>query len=112
MLADKPRSRTNHRERHGPHRKGPHNAVPALHKKQLVIVAGKDPRVLQELKPLVWDAQRPAKDECADGVRRNNYRNERQKRVVDEGSGVDRDLVETKQKGERRRHDRVQAEER
>jgi hypothetical protein len=69
-----------------------------LHKKLLVIVAGKDPWVLQQFEPLVWDAQRPAKDECAHRIRRNNYRDERQKWVVDEGSGVDRDLVEAKEK--------------
>jgi hypothetical protein len=64
----------------------------------------KDPGFFRAPGPRLGCAK-AAKDECADRVRRNNYRDERQERVVDEGAGVDRDLVEAEQKGERRRHD-------
>src|SRR6185369_8657656 len=96
---------------HGPNRKRPDNA-PALHKQEPVVVAGKDPGILQQIEALVWDAQRPSKDECADRVRRNNYRHEGQKWIIDESAGIDRDLIEAKKEGDRRGRERVQAEER
>lgn len=86
--------------------------IPALEKELLVVVGGKESRVFQQLQTFVRNAQRPAEEKCTDCIRDDDYRHERQERIVEEGTGVNRYLVETKDERHRGRHDRVETEKR
>ena len=67
--------------------------------------------MFQKFNTHVGYAQRSTEDKSADGVRRNNYRDEGQEGIVDERAAVNGNLVEAKKEGHRRSHDCVQAEE-
>ena len=78
----------------------------------MIIVAGKDPRVLQQLHTFIRDREWAAQYKRTDGVRRDDYRHQRQERIIDERARVDRDFVEAKQEGYRGRQDRMETEKR
>jgi len=77
-----------------------------------VILTGKEVGVFEQFDAFVGNAQRASEEKRADCVRSDDYRRQRQEGIVDESAGVDRNLVEAKNEGQRRGHDCVQAEQR
>ena len=78
----------------------------------MIVNGGQRMRMPQKFDTRGGNPQRASENECPDGVRSNDDRNERKEGIVDEGAGVDRDLIEAKQEGDQRRQDSVQTEKR
>jgi len=68
--------------------------------------------MLQQIDSFWRHFERTAKYQRTDRIGAEDYRNERQKRVVNECSGVDRNLVKAKQKGQHGGQYCVETEER
>lgn len=56
-------------------------------------------RMPQEFDTRGGNPQRTSKNECPDGVRSNDDRNQSKKRIIDKSPAIDGNLVETKNKG-------------
>jgi len=84
--------------------------VPTLDEKTAVIVAGEEIGVFQEFESFAGDLQRPPQNKRADGVGADDDRHERKKRIIEERARVNRDFVETEQKGDDGRHDGMETE--
>ena len=67
--------------------------------------------MFQQFDTRIRDAQGSSENERADGVRRNDYRNESQKGIVDERAAIDCNFVEAENERHRRGHDRVETKE-
>ncbi len=83
-----------------------------MQKQFLVIRAGEQLRIAQQLHPFRRNPHWFSQHQGAKSVRCCNDWHEREKGIVDEGAGIDRDLVEAKQKRDEGRHDRVKSEKR
>lgn len=85
--------RTNHGQKRGANAERPNN-LPALVKQLAVIVATQGMRILQQGDPFFGNSDWPAEEKCANRIRRHDDRNQRQKRIINEGATVNGDLIE------------------
>lgn len=102
---------TNHRQDSAANTKRPDD-VPAFVKQAGVIVGRQQMGLFQERQARLGNSQWLAKQKSSNRIRRNDDRNQGYKRIVNEGPGVNRDLVEAKKKGNQGSQDRVQTKQR